>query len=119
MRARLVHAAYVLVFDEERKTAAECDVAGGVLVEQRVEEHGAEWPDPALTVDERELAEPQRAFVDRELRAQRLDVLVRVDLDRGAALEAHAQPADDRAVAQHERLRRRDMALGAQRDRAW
>ena len=37
---------------------------------------------------------------------QRLRVLVGGDLDRAAALEAHAQATDDRPVAQHERLRR-------------
>ena len=100
-----------LAFDDEREAAAERDVARGVLVEQRVVEDGAERADPALAVDERELAEPERAVVDRELRAERVGVLVGVDLDRAAALEADAQAADDRAVAQHERLRRRDVAL--------
>ena len=76
--------------------AAERDVARGVLVEQRVVEDGAERADPALAVDERELAEPGRAVVERDLRPQRLAVLVGVDLDRAAALEADAQPADDR-----------------------
>ncbi len=57
----------------------------------------------------------QSAVVDRELRAQRLAVLVGVDLDRVAVLEAHAQAANDRAVAQDERLRRGDVALRPQR----
>ena len=43
--------------DGEREAVAERDVAGGVLVEQRVVEDRAERPDPALPVDERELAE--------------------------------------------------------------
>ena len=80
VRAARVHARSVRLFDEEREAVAERDVAGGVLVEQRVVEDGAERPDPPLAVDERELAEPERAVVDRQLRAQRLDVLVRVDL---------------------------------------
>ena len=41
--------------------------------------------------------------------------VVGVDLDRDAVLEAHAQTADDRAVAKRERLRRRDVAGRAQR----
>ena len=108
----------VVVLDEEREAAAERDVACGVLVEQRVVEDRAERADAALAVDQRELAEPQPSLVDREPRAQRLGVLVGVDLDRLAALEAHAQTADDRAVLQHERLRRGDVPLGAQRVRA-
>ena len=66
-------------------------------------------------VDQRELAQPERAVVDGELRAQRVGARVGGDLDGAAALEADAQPADDRAVAQHERLRARDVALGARR----
>ena len=37
---------------------AEREVAGRVLVEQRVEEGDARLADPALAVDERDLAEP-------------------------------------------------------------
>ena len=39
---------------------AERDVAGGVLVEQRVVESRPERADPALAIDERELSEPGR-----------------------------------------------------------
>ena len=50
-----------LVLEHEGIRAAEGDVARGVLVDQRVVEDRAERADPALAVDERELAEPGRA----------------------------------------------------------
>src|SRR5262249_41700126 len=90
---------------------AEGDVTRGVLVEQRVVEDRAERPDPALAVDERELAEPSRALVRRRTRPQRLDVLVRVDLERATPFEADAEAADERRVSQNEWLGRRDMAV--------
>ena len=102
-----------LVPDGEGEAVAERDVRRRVLVEQRVVEDGAERPDAALAVDERELAEPGGALVERREAAERAAVLVGVDLDRAAALEAHAQAADDRAVAEHERLRRGDVPVGA------
>ena len=70
--------------------------------------------DPARAVDERELAEPRRAVVLRARGAQRLGVLVGVDLDGAAALELDAQPLDDRAV-ELERQRRADVAVDPQR----
>ena len=79
-----------LVADQEREALAERDVAGGVLVEQRVVEDGVERADAALAVDERDLAEAGRALVARADRAHRLGRGVGVDLDRAAALEAHA-----------------------------
>ena len=59
----VVDARDVLVADGEREAAAERDVAGGVLVEQRVVEDGAERADAALAVDERDLAEAGGAVV--------------------------------------------------------
>ena len=54
-----VHAGAVgLVLDREGVGVAERDVAGRVLVEQRLVEDRAERADPALLVDERDLAEP-------------------------------------------------------------
>ena len=87
----LVHAVCVGVLDEEREAAPERDVAGSVLVEQRVVEDRPERADAALAVDQRELAETKRALVGREARAQRFGVLVGVDLDRLAALEPDAR----------------------------
>ena len=46
------------VADRGRVCVPEREVAGGVLVEQRVEERDARLADPPLAVDERELAEP-------------------------------------------------------------
>src|SRR5215831_12273491 len=43
----LVDAADLVFVDEEREAAAERDVARGVLVEQRLEEDGAQRPDAA------------------------------------------------------------------------
>jgi hypothetical protein len=113
-RAR-VHAAVVGRVDHEREALAERDVARRVLVEQRVVERRVERADAALAVHQRDLAEPQRTLVAREHRAQRLGALVGVDLHRAAALEAHAQPADDGAVEQDEWLGRRHVAVGALR----
>ncbi len=44
---------------------AERDVADRVLVEQRVEKRRSQLADTALPVDERDLAEPCRALVER------------------------------------------------------
>src|SRR6266516_7875266 len=63
-RAR-VHARLVLAVDEKAEAASERDVTRGVLVEQRVEEDRLERTDAALAVDERQLAEPGRAVVER------------------------------------------------------
>ena len=54
----------------EREAAAERDVARRVLVEQRVVEDRPERADAALPVDERDLAEPRGALVDRDVRAR-------------------------------------------------
>ena len=89
-------------------------MAGGVLVEQGVEEHRLQRADPAGAVDERELAEARGAVVLRARRAQRLGVLVGVDLDGAAALELDPEPSDDRAV-ELERQGRADVPVDPQR----
>src|SRR4051794_6237426 len=91
VRAAPVDARRVGGVDEELEAVPERDVRGRVLVEERVVEHGVERPDPPLAVDERELAEPRRALVELHLRAQRLAVLVGVDLDGAAVLEPDAE----------------------------
>ena len=102
------------VADRRRVGVAEREVAGGVLVEQRVEVGDPRFADASLAVDERELAEPRRALVLRAARAQRVGARLGVDLDHAARLEPHAQPAHDGA-AHVERLRRRDDAVRALR----
>ena len=62
-----------------REAVAERDVAGGVLVEERVEEDRLQRPDPPAPVDERELAEPRCPLVLRDGRPQGLRVLVGFD----------------------------------------
>src|SRR4051794_15859367 len=58
--------------DREGVVRAERHVRGGVLVEERVVEDGAERADPARAVDERDLAEPAAARVLVGERVQRL-----------------------------------------------
>ena len=113
----LVDAVASLLADHEREALAERDVAGRVLVEQRVVEDRAERADPALGVDERDLAEARRRPRRVADRAQRLGRPVGVDLTARAALEAHAQPAHDGPVHQHERLRGGDHAVDVRRGR--
>src|SRR5450759_311521 len=59
----------ILFVDGERKTAAEGDVAGRVLVEQRVEECEPKLADLRRSVDERQLPEAGGALVGGDLRA--------------------------------------------------
>ena len=58
----------------------ERDVARGVLVEERLVEDRVERADPALAVDERELAEPGSAVVLRRQRTERVAAAIGVDL---------------------------------------
>ena len=89
-------------------------MAGGVLVEQCVEEDRARLADPALAVDERDLAEPCGAIVLGDTRTQRVRVLVGVDLNGAPSLEANAQASHDRPI-DVERLGRRHNTLGPRR----
>src|SRR5207237_9828939 len=84
----LVDPVAILVTDGRRVGAAERDVAGRVLVEERVEEHAAGLADPAFPVDERDLAEAVGVLVAADARAERFDALVGVDRDGPAALAA-------------------------------
>ena len=102
------------VLDRLGVTGAECDVARRVLVEQRVEEHRLERADPPVAVDERDLPEPRAAVVLRAGVAQRVGVVVRVDLDRAPALELDPDPVEDRAV-ELERHRRAHVAVDPER----
>src|SRR5437763_786267 len=58
-----VDAWLILLADGELEPLAERDVAGCVLVEQGVEEHGVEGADSALAVDQRHLPQPGGAGV--------------------------------------------------------
>ncbi len=93
---------------------AERDVRRGVLVEERVVEDEPGPPDARGAVDERDLAEPRGAVVGRGVRPHQLLAVVRADLDGAAALEAHLEPADDRAL-DLERVGRADDAVDAAR----
>ena len=77
-----------------RIAVAERDVGRGVLVEERVVEDEPGLADARGPVDERDLAEPRRAVVGRDVRPDQLLALVGVDLDGAAALEADPEAAD-------------------------
>ena len=55
----------IVVVEHEREPLAEGDVARRVLVQQRVVEDRPELADPALAVDQRDLAEARGALVGR------------------------------------------------------
>ena len=59
----LVDPVEILLADRDRVGVAEREVAGGVLVEERVLEDGLEAADPPFAVDERELAQAGSALV--------------------------------------------------------
>ena len=61
----------ILGADGDLVGAPERDVAGRVLVEERIQEDRVQLPDAPLAVDERELPEPRRSLVDRRAPAQR------------------------------------------------
>src|SRR5690348_15512549 len=113
--AALVDARHDVVVDQELEPGAERDVACRVLVQKRVVEVRAERADAPLPIDERELAEPERALIDLEERRQRVAVRVGIDLDRLAVLEAHAQATHDRAVPKRKGLGRRHLTVRSQR----
>src|SRR5438128_685828 len=81
------------------------------LDEQRLVEHGAELADAALAVDERDLAEADRAVVELQSPPHDLRALLRVDRHGAAAFEPDLEPADDRPVEKDERPRRTDVPL--------
>ena len=89
-------------------------MARRVLVEERVEEDGAGPADAALAVDERDLAEPRRAFVLRAAGAQRVGACRPRSRPPGRPRSGRGGPSTTRA-ADVERLRRGDDAVGAQR----
>src|SRR6185437_7822315 len=89
---------------------AEGDVAGRVLVEQRVVEDRVERADPPARVDEGELAEAAGALVALRIRLEHVAVLFGVDRGHPAALEAHLEAAHDRA-GELARLGRADDAV--------
>src|SRR5438876_7784997 len=94
----LVDARAIPVPDRGCVGVSEREVARRVLVEQCVEEGDARLPDPSLTVDERELAEPRRPLVLCAPGAQNVGARLRFDLDDASRLEADAQAAHDRAA---------------------
>ena len=79
-------------------------------VDQRVVEDRLQRPDPALLVDERDLAEPRRPVVLGDGRPQRVGADVGVRLHGTAALELDANALHVGAV-ELERHRRRDVAV--------
>ena len=62
------------------------DVAGRVLVVERVEEREVRLPDPGRAVDERQLAEVGAPLVARELAAHDVGALVGLHVDDLAVL---------------------------------
>ena len=100
-----VDAVAVGLLDRPVEPLAERDVAGRVLVDQRVVEDGVERADAAAAVDQRQLAEAGGARVAIDVGLQHLAVRGRLDRNRPPALEAHLEVAHDGAV-ELARLRR-------------
>ena len=71
--------AQLVLAGREAVALAERDVRGGVLVEQGVEEDGLQLADPAVAVDERNLAQARRALVARRIAAQDVRALLGVE----------------------------------------
>src|SRR4029077_9960056 len=90
----------------EAEPAAVRDVAGGILVEERVEEGHARLADARRSVDERNLAEPARAVIAVELRLDDVFTALRLRVDDAAALERQLQSFDDDAAGRDEPPRR-------------
>ena len=93
--------------DRHRQARAVGDVAGRVLVEQRVLEDEPRLLDGRGAVDERDLAEVRRLRIGLELAADDVGALRRTDVDDLPSLEAQLEIADDRA-----RRRRADRSSG-------
>ena len=105
----LARAWSAVVVEGECVGRAEGDMAGRVLVVERVVEDRAERADSALAVDQRDLTQPGGALVPGRAGAQHAGALVGVDVDRPAALEPDAQAADHGAL---------DLAAACRGDRA-
>src|SRR3954447_7593053 len=106
--------------ERPQQPRSERDVRRGVLVEQGVAEHEVHLAHARGAVDQRELAETPRAFVEGELHADELLALLGAHLDDLAAGEAHLEAVDDAALegerprAAHGALRAH--AMGARED---
>ena len=79
------------VLDDHLVGLPDRDVAGGVLVDQRVVEHGLERADAALAVDERDLAQPRGAVVVLAQAAQHLGTLLGIEADRAPVAELNPE----------------------------
>src|SRR5436305_8629315 len=82
------------------EAAAEGDVRGGVLVEQRVVVDTACFADAGGGVDERDLAEPAPAFVRVDVGGDEVAIVlrIRVETDEPASRELAAQAVDEAAA---------------------
>ena len=86
------------------------DVAGGVLVEQRIEEQKAALRDRRGMRHQRDLAEAARAFVAVEHFVQDVLAALCLRFDNAPAFKADRDAVDQRALI-GERLGARDMAV--------
>jgi hypothetical protein len=89
---------------------AQGDVAGRVLVQQRVVEDRVQGADAALTVHQRDLAQPRGALVALDHGPHRVGARLGVDAHRAARAELDLQAADDRP-RQRQRLGRSHHAV--------
>src|SRR5437764_13808371 len=95
MNLRHVDAGMIaLVADPQLIALTEGDVAGRILVQQRVIEDRLQRADPPFAVDQRYLAETSRAGVACRQRPQCVGTLFGVDLDRSAGFETDLEPGD-------------------------
>ena len=101
-----------------RVALAERDVAGGVLVEQRVEEQEPALRDRRGMRHQRDFAEAARALVGVEHLVQHFLAARGLRLDDAAVLEAHRDVVDQRALI-GERLGAGDMCRRRAAHAAW
>src|SRR5438477_6672787 len=87
-----------LTLEGVRQPRSVRDVAGRVLVEERVEEKSPGLTDAGLPRDERELAEPVGVLDHVELTADEVRALLGSDTDDPPILERELETADDLAV---------------------
>ena len=111
---RDVEAVVRLAVDDEREAGAVRDVAGRVLVEERVVEERARLADARLARHERDLAEPVGVLDRLEVAADELRTALRLDAHGSTVLERQLQTADDLA-GERKRPRRADRPLRASR----